>query len=88
MCIRDRPNIVSSYADTAFTLDQMGLAVDLSPYLTEKEKSEMCIRDRQGIALEQALCLHALEDLAGMEHGDPFDLIQAACLMGLSLIHI
>ena len=33
------PNIVSSYADTAFTLDQMGLAVDLSPYLTEKEKS-------------------------------------------------
>ena len=27
------PNIVSSYADTAFTLDQMGLAVDLSPYL-------------------------------------------------------
>lgn len=30
------PNIVSSYADTAFTLDQMGLAVDLSPYLTEK----------------------------------------------------
>ena len=34
------PNIVSSYADTAFTLDQMGLAVDLSPYLTEKEKSD------------------------------------------------
>ena len=33
------PNIVSSYADTAYTLDQMGLAVDLSPYLTEKEKS-------------------------------------------------
>lgn len=33
------PNIVSSYADTAFTLDQMGLAVDLNPYLTEKEKS-------------------------------------------------
>lgn len=34
------PNIVSSYADTAYTLDQMGLAVDLSSYLTEKEKSE------------------------------------------------
>ena len=33
------PDIFSSYADTAFTLDQMGLAVDLSPYLTEKEKS-------------------------------------------------
>ncbi len=33
------PNIVSSYADTAYTLDQMGLAVDLSSYLTEKEKA-------------------------------------------------
>ena len=33
------PNVVSSYADTAYTLDQMGLAVDLAPYLTDKEKS-------------------------------------------------
>ena len=33
------PNIVSSYADTAYTLDQMGLAVDFSSYLTEKEKA-------------------------------------------------
>lgn len=33
------PNIVSSYADTAYTLDQMGLAVDLSSYLTDKERS-------------------------------------------------
>lgn len=33
------PNIVSSYADTAYTLDQMGFAVDFSSYLTEKEKA-------------------------------------------------
>ena len=33
------PNIVSSYADTAYTLDQMGLVVDFSSYLTEKEKA-------------------------------------------------
>ena len=32
-------SVLAAYADTAFTLDQMGLAVDLSPYLTEKEKS-------------------------------------------------
>ena len=32
------PNIFSAYADTAYTLEQMGQFVDLSPYLTEKEK--------------------------------------------------
>lgn len=32
------PNIFSAYADTAYTLAQMGQVVDLSPYLTEKEK--------------------------------------------------
>lgn len=32
------PNIFSAYADTAYTLEQMGQVVDLSPYLTEKEK--------------------------------------------------
>lgn len=32
------PNIFSAYADTAYTLDQMGQVVDLSPYLTEEEK--------------------------------------------------
>ena len=33
------PNIFSAYADTAYTLEQMGQVVDLSPYLTEKEKA-------------------------------------------------
>lgn len=32
------PNIFSAYADTAYTLEQMGQVVDLSPYLTEKER--------------------------------------------------
>ena len=31
--------IFSAYADTAYTLEQMGQVVDLSPYLTEKEKA-------------------------------------------------
>ena len=34
------PNIFSAYADTAYALDQMGLAVDLAPYLTEDEKAQ------------------------------------------------
>ncbi len=33
------PNIFSGYADTAYALDQLGLAVDLNDYLTDKEKS-------------------------------------------------
>ena len=33
------PNIFSAYADTAYTMDKMGLVVDLSEYLTEEEKS-------------------------------------------------
>ena len=33
------PDIVSSYADTAYTLDQLGMAVDLSPYLSDKERA-------------------------------------------------
>lgn len=32
------PNIFAAYADTAFTFDQMGLAVNLSDYLTEEEQ--------------------------------------------------
>ena len=34
------PNIVSAYADTAYALDQMGMVVDLAPYLTEEEKAQ------------------------------------------------
>ncbi len=33
------PNIFSAYADTAYTVDQMGLIADLSPYFTEEERS-------------------------------------------------
>lgn len=34
------PNIFSAYADTAYALDQMGMVVDLAPYLTEEEKAQ------------------------------------------------
>lgn len=34
----DMPNIFSAYADTAYTVDQMGLVMDLSEYLTKEEK--------------------------------------------------
>ena len=34
------PNIFSAYADTAYALDQMGMVVDLVPYLTEEEKTQ------------------------------------------------
>ena len=34
----DMPNIFSAYADTAYTLDQMGLVMDLSDYLTKEER--------------------------------------------------
>lgn len=33
------PNVFSAYADTAYALDQMGLVVDLSQYLTEDERA-------------------------------------------------
>lgn len=33
------PNIFSAYADTAYALDQMGMVVDLSGYLTDEEKA-------------------------------------------------
>ena len=33
------PNIFSAYADTAYALDQMGMLVDLSQYLTEDERA-------------------------------------------------
>lgn len=33
------PNIFSAYADTAYALDQMGLVVDMSDYLTDDERS-------------------------------------------------
>lgn len=33
------PNIFSAYADTAYTLDQMGFVMDLSSYLTDEERS-------------------------------------------------
>ena len=35
----EQPNIFSAYADTAYTVDQMGLIADLSPYFTEEERS-------------------------------------------------
>ena len=34
------PDIFSAYADTAYALDNMGRAADLSPYLTDKDKKE------------------------------------------------
>lgn len=34
------PNIFSAYADTAYALDQMGMVMDLAPYLTEEEKAQ------------------------------------------------
>ncbi len=34
------PNVFSAYADTAYALDQMGMVVDLAPYLTDEEKAE------------------------------------------------
>ena len=34
------PNIFSAYSDTAYTMDQKDMLVDLSDYLTDKEKSE------------------------------------------------
>ena len=33
------PNIFSGYADTTYALDQMGMVVDLSDYLTDEERS-------------------------------------------------
>lgn len=32
------PNIFSSYADTAYELDQMGILADISPYMTQEER--------------------------------------------------
>ena len=34
------PNIFSAYADTAYTMDQKDMLVDISGYLTEKEKEQ------------------------------------------------
>lgn len=34
------PNIFSAYSDTAYTMDQKDMLLDLSGYLTDKEKSE------------------------------------------------
>ena len=34
------PNIFSAYADTAYAIDRMGLVVDLTPYLDEKEREK------------------------------------------------
>ena len=33
------PNIFSAYADTAYAMDQMGMLVDLDPYLSDAERS-------------------------------------------------
>ena len=33
------PNIFAAYADTAYAVDQMGLAADLSPYLSQEEQA-------------------------------------------------
>ena len=34
------PNVFSAYADTVYALDQMGMVVDLAPYLTDDEKAK------------------------------------------------
>ena len=36
---QELPNIFSAYADTCYTVDQMGLVADLSSYFTEDEKA-------------------------------------------------
>jgi len=36
----EMPNIFGTYAETAYQIDQMGMLVDLSQYLTEEEKAE------------------------------------------------
>ena len=36
----EMPNIFSAYDDTAYTLDQMGMVVDLGTYLTDEEKEK------------------------------------------------
>ena len=33
------PNIFSAYADTAYAMDQMGMLVDLAPYLSDAERN-------------------------------------------------
>ena len=33
------PDIFSAYADTAYELDALGLAADISPYLTEQDRN-------------------------------------------------
>lgn len=39
------PNIFSAYADTAYAMDQMGMLVDLAPYL-----SDLAAADRETVA--------------------------------------
>ena len=34
------PNVFSAYADTVYALDQMGMVMDLAPYLTDDEKAQ------------------------------------------------
>lgn len=34
------PNIFAAYADTAYSIDQMGLLADLAPYLSEEEREQ------------------------------------------------
>lgn len=34
------PNIFAAYSDTAYTIDQMGLVADISPYFSEEERAE------------------------------------------------
>lgn len=38
----EMPNIFSAYADTAYTVDQMGKIADISGYLTKEEKEKIC----------------------------------------------
>lgn len=35
----EMPNIFMAYADTAYTMDQMGQLVDLAPYFTDEERT-------------------------------------------------
>lgn len=37
----EMPNIFSAYADTAYTLDQMGMVVDLGTYMTGRRKRKI-----------------------------------------------
>ena len=67
------PDIFSAYADTAYAVDNMGRAADLSPYLTDKDKKEYyCIRCQYVGPEEDVL---AKNELIRIKYGRMYDRI-------------